>query len=170
MKSFCVIMITQKEKCKEIMDEINQLRKKAGVMLINSGTLMRICKRQVFREKKFAITPEQFEVLAILAEEDGLYQRQIAAIMLKDRPNITRIINILESGGYVNRVEDTNRRKVFKVFLTEKGHAIYKQIQPAIYEMRNEINVGIEKEDIEICLEVLGKFQANLEKKVNMQI
>ena len=94
MKSFCVIMITQKEKCKEIMDEINQLRKKAGVMLINSGTLMRICKRQVFREKKFAITPEQFEVLAILAEEDGLYQRQIAAIMLKDRPNITRIINI----------------------------------------------------------------------------
>ena len=90
--------------------------------------------------------------------------------MLKDRPNITRIINILESGGYVNRVEDTNRRKVFKVFLTEKGHAIYEQIQPAIYEMRNEINVGIEKEDIEICLEVLGKFQANLEKKVNMQI
>lgn len=170
MKSFCVIMITQKEKCKEIMDEINQLRRKAGVLLINSGTLMRICKRQIFREKKFDITPEQFEVLAILAEEDGLYQRQIATIVLKDRPNITRIINILEAGGYVKRVDDINKRKVSKVFITKHGREIYEKIQPAIYEMRNEINVGIERKDIEICLEVLGKFQANLEKKVNMQI
>ena len=41
---------------------------------------------------------------------DGLYQRQLSEITMKDRPNITRIINILEKNGYVTRVSDKNKR------------------------------------------------------------
>lgn len=170
MKSFCVIMITQKEKCKENMEEIYQLRKQAGMLLINSGTLMKIFKRRTFRENNFSITPEQFAVLSILAEHDGIYQRKIAEIILKDRPNVTRILNILECQGYVKRVVENNKRKVSKVFMTEKGKEAYDKISPVMREMRNFIGSGIEKKDIAICLEVLGKFQSNLESKVNMQI
>ena len=50
---------------------------------------------QKFTQEGHPITPEQMTVLAALIDHDGMYQRQISAITLKDRPNITRSINIL---------------------------------------------------------------------------
>ena len=63
------------------------------------------------------ITPEQFTVLNALSESEWLYQRQISAITLKDRANITRIIKNLEKKGYIKKVVDTTSRKIHKIYI-----------------------------------------------------
>ena len=101
--------------------EAKKYKNKTGVTLVATGIYTRIYARQYFAAKNFDITPEQFVVIEILMENDGLYQRQICEIAMKDRPNMTRIINILCELGYVQRVSDKNKRKVHKIFLTQKA-------------------------------------------------
>ena len=79
------------------MDKKDLLKSKIGMKLVRVGKMVRAIATQKFVKANFEITPEQFTVLAAILDHDGLYQRQIGALTLKDRPNITRIINILEA-------------------------------------------------------------------------
>ena len=60
------------------------------------GKKSKILALQRFSMNNYPITPEQFTILAALVEQDGMYQSQIAHWTMKDRPNITRLTNILE--------------------------------------------------------------------------
>ena len=99
-----------------------------------------------------------------------MYQRQIGALTLKDRPNITRIINILENKGLVTRTADTNKRKIFKINITEKGKEAYEEVLPTVVEHWQQTVEGVTDEELESCLKVLNKIKINLEEKLNMQI
>ena len=72
------------------------IRHKVGLKLSQVGMLSKVFAMQSFVNGECNITPEQFTVLNALSESEWLYQRQISAITLKDRANITRIINMLE--------------------------------------------------------------------------
>ena len=102
------------------MDKTDLLKSRIGMKLVRVGKMVRAIANQKFVKANYEITPEQFTVLTAILDHDGLYQRQIGAITLKDRPNITRIINILENKELVTRTPDTNKRKVFKINITEK--------------------------------------------------
>lgn len=125
---------------------------------------------QKFTQEGHPITPEQMTVLAALIDHDGMYQRQISAITLKDRPNITRIINILEKMGLVTRKPDVNKRKIYKIFITEDGRKVFDKVIPTALELCQKTIEGVPEEDLRITLKVLQKFKENLEEDLNIQI
>lgn len=145
------------------------LNKKVLIALTVTGLVAKIAQLQMFARNNFEITPEQYIILAILVENDELYQRQIAEIAYKDRPNITRLINILEKKGLVKRVEDVQKRKVFKIVITKKGVEIHQKIRPYMLELHNSAVNGITKEELESCIDTLGKMLDNLEPKTKLQ-
>lgn len=134
------------------------------------GKMTRAIAVQRFTKENFPLTPEQYTVLTAILDHDGLYQRQISAITLKDRPNITRIINILEKMGFVTRTSDVNKRKVIKINITEKGKEAYNQALPTVLELWQESVEGVSDEELQSCLKVLNKIKVNLEEKLNIQI
>jgi DNA-binding MarR family transcriptional regulator len=138
--------------------------------LVRIGKMIRAIANNKFQKANCSITPEQFTVLTAIIDHDGLYQRQIGAITLKDRPNITRIIHILESAGLVTKTPDVNKRKVFKINITEKGRKIHKEVSPHVAQHWSNILVDVSDEELESCINVLEKIKANLEKNLNMQI
>lgn len=125
---------------------------------------------QKFTQEGHPITPEQMTVLAALIDHDGMYQRQISAITLKDRPNITRIINILEKMGLVTRKQDVNKRKIYKIFITEDGRKVFDKVIPTALELWQKTIEGVPEDDLRITLKVLQKFKENLEEDLNIQI
>lgn len=146
-------------------------KRKTGAMLVAASILVRIYAWQVFAKKGFDITPEQFAILEILIEQNGLYQRQLSEITMKDRPNISRIVNILEKKEYIiKRLEDSNGRKVQKLYTTEKGKNEYEKIIDSVMDMRGKYIEGVNEEDMKGCLNVLAQVKKNLYDKVNMQI
>ena len=151
-----------------IGEDVKYYKQITGAMLVAAGVYTRIYSRQCFREKNFDITPEQFVVIEVLMHRDGLYQRQLSEITLKDRPNITRIINILEKNGYVNRVADKNKRKVFKIYLTDKAKNLFPALAQVAKDYRKTMTDGIDKNDLETCMSVLNKVLDNLLDKVDM--
>ncbi len=134
------------------------------------GKMTRAIAVQRFTKENFPLTPEQYTVLTAILDHDGLYQRQISAITLKDRPNITRIINILEKMGFVTRTSDVNKRKIIKINITEKGKEAYNQALPTVLELWQESVEGVSDEELQSCLKVLNKIKVNLEEKLNIQI
>lgn len=152
------------------MDKHNLLKSRIGMKLVRVGRMVRAIANQKFVRANFPITPEQFTVLTAILDHDGLYQRQIGALTLKDRPNITRIINILEEKGLVTRTPDTNKRKIFKINITDKGKEAYNEVLPTVAEHWQSTVEDVSDEELENCLTVLNKIKANLEEKLNIQI
>lgn len=148
----------------------NPLRKRVGAMLVATGILSRGLALQTLSEKGFDITSEQYLILSLLVEHGELYQRQISELTYKDRPNISRIINILEEKELVKRVNDSNGRKIFKIVVTEKGKQLREKIHPVMVDIRKVMTKGISKEELENCLQTLEKMLENMKDKVKLQI
>lgn len=138
--------------------------------LVRIGKMTRAIAVQRFSAKNFEITPEQLMVLSALIDHDGLYQRQLGMITLKDRPNITRIINILEKMNFVTRKPDVNKRKIYKIFVTDEGKNVVKKVMPTALELWENIIDGVDEDELEITLKVMNKFKENLMKDMNIQI
>src|SRR5438105_1698507 len=80
------------------------------------------CKEQ---NKAYEVTPPQFGVLSMLyTKEDGLTIGGIAQCRGLDAPTITGIVKRLEQDGLVQRVHNTEDRRVVKVCLTAEGREV----------------------------------------------
>ncbi len=152
------------------MEQLELLKSRIGMKLVRIGKMTRAIATQKFSANGHIITPEQLTVLAALIDHNGMYQRQIGAITLKDRPNITRIINILEKMELVTRKSDVNKRKIYKIFITNKGREVFDKVIPTALEIWQKTIEGVEENDLKITLRTLNKFKENLEKDLNIQI
>lgn len=152
------------------MEQLELLKSRIGMKLVRIGKMTRAIAVQNFTAKNFEVTPEQLTVLAALIDHDGMYQRQIGAITLKDRPNITRIINILEKMELVTRKPDVNKRKIYKIFITDEGRKVFEKVIPTALELWQRTVQGVPEDELKITLKVLQKFKENLERDLNIQI
>lgn len=148
----------------------NFLNKKVLYNLMVAGLLSKVATLRMFASEKFIITPEQYYILSILVETGELYQRQICEMCYKDRPNMTRLINILEKEGIVKRVPDVHGRKVYKIIVTDEGKKLHAFIKPYMLNLRDKATEGISVEDLEICLKVMEQMRNNLETHAKLQI
>ena len=152
------------------MEQEILLKQKIGLRLSRIGLLSKIFAIQTFLKAEFEITPEQFTVLNTLKEKNGMYLRQLAQETLKDRPNITRIVSILEGKGYLTAANDKEEgRMVKKLFITEQGLSVCERVLPTILDMWDFIGKNIEQKDIDQFLLILDKLEENLKEKVIMQ-
>lgn len=96
------------------------------------------------------ITDAQYNVLALLAEEDdGINQLNISLRMLVSQGNITRILDKLVKAGLIKRVEDKNDRRHKRIFITANGRKLHEQIKPEydkfIRRLPQKLSEGVQK-------------------------
>ncbi len=141
-----------------------------GSIIYVVGGLVRGLSSQTFSENNFGITPEQYLILLLIIENEGVYQRQICEITLKDRANVARIVEILLQKGLIKKVTDSNGRRIFKITETQKGKDLIKQIDPCDMELREFITRGISEEELEITKNTLQKIKNNVINNIKLQI
>jgi DNA-binding MarR family transcriptional regulator len=67
------------------------------------------------------ITPREYSVLAVLADQSPLTQTRIAEILGLDRTTILKVGAALEDKGLVERARDEHDRRAYAVALTAAG-------------------------------------------------
>ena len=97
-------------------------------------------------------------------------QRQLAEITFKDRANMARIIEIMHQKGLVEKIPDSNGRKIFKLVVTEKGKAARDMVFPTDIDLRKIITADIPEEDLAVTFSTLEKMNFNVRDKVKLQI
>ncbi len=147
------------------------LKGRIGSLIYITGTLIRGLSTQTFTEKEFGLTPDQYVILSLLVEnEEIVCQRQLAEIMLKDRANIARIIEIMHKNGLIEKIPDSNGRKIYKLIVTEKGKKIKDLVFPTDIDLRNAITSNISAEELATTFNTLEKMNKNIRDKVKLQI
>jgi DNA-binding MarR family transcriptional regulator len=116
---------------------------------------------KLMKAEELPITPEQFGLLTHLWKQDGVSQQELAILTNRDRANITRIIDILEREEMVERRDDENDRRVFKIFLTAKGQGLEECTARIAKQAIKDATQGLTKEEIDICMKVLNKTIEN---------
>lgn len=116
------------------------------------------------------ITREQFNILLLLSLTDGLYQTQIANILGKDRPNITRMIDVIETKGFIRREKDANNRRILKVYLTDKGLEKVKHVMPLKERMDKVQYKGMSTEEIDTLVTLLRRVRQNISEEYEIFI
>lgn len=126
---------------------------------------------RMFQNLGLPITPDEFAALDTILINDCICQRDLAKLILKDRPNTGRILNALEEKGYIERFVDTkNNRLVKKMKLTQEGREVTEQVSNILKEHINKIPKVFSEEDKTDLMEAVKRFRESLEQEVEMKI
>ena len=77
--------------------------------------------QRAFKELGLEITVDQWLVLKNLYENDAMKQNELADLVFKDNPTLTRIIDLLCKKGLTVRNPHPDDRRSFIVALTKEG-------------------------------------------------
>jgi len=153
------------------IDQKNQLDASLSYALNVTANYYRVAAMKLVKEKfPNSLTPEQLGILLILAKKDGLYQKQIADFLSKDRPNITRMLNILEEKGYVERRNDKTNKRILRVFITKKGLEMVEKITPFKDKMNEIALKNISQKELDALCKTLSKVRMNLLEAFDIQL
>ncbi len=146
------------------------IKDRIGTIIYVVGNLVRGLSSQTFSQRNFGITPEQYLILLLIIENEGVYQRQMCEITLKDRANVARIVKILLQKGLIQKKIHSNGRRIYKIIATQKGKDIIKLIEKSDIELRKFITRDISDEELEITKRTLEKIKANIIDNIKLQI
>jgi DNA-binding MarR family transcriptional regulator len=122
--------------------------------------------RRAFQAAGYDLTPEQWGVLARVGKHEGMSQSQLGKETFKDRHNITRIVNILEKRGYIERQPDNIDKRAYRLFLTESGRIIQKELTPVVLNHLKGMFSGLSSRDLRTLLRIFEHTVNNLEKRL----
>ncbi len=115
-----------------------------------------------FKDKNYNITTEQWSVLAKLNEEDGVYQKQLGDYLFKDKPTITRILDVMEKKNLIIRISDEKDRRKTKVYLTQTGKDVVERLIPVVEDFQKNLTKNISEEETENLTQILKKLSENI--------
>ncbi len=125
---------------------------------------MRRYASEVLARENAGITVDQWGVLKLLDEHGGqLNNGRLTELMLKDRPTVTRIVDILCREGMVTRAIDQDDRRRMQVALTTKGRKRIAKVGPIVQSIRDEMSRGITKKEHDELLSTLHRLNQRID-------
>ena len=86
-----------------------------------------------FKQKKFALTPDEYIILDCLYMNPEVIQMDLAKMILKGRAHTGKFLKSLEDKGYISRTPAQRGSKiVMRLEITEKGLELYNFISAEI--------------------------------------
>lgn len=117
---------------------------------------------KLMKAQNLPISPEQFSVLSHLWQKDGLQQTELALCTNRNRANVTRILDILERERIVERRDDAIDRRVFRIYLTDKGKSLREATAKCAEQSIKDSLKDLTKDEIDTCMKVLLKITSNV--------
>jgi DNA-binding MarR family transcriptional regulator len=111
----------------------------------------------------FGITAAQFELLLVIDRHSasragcGELGRHLAA----PGPDVTRMLDRLDSAGLVSRYRDDQDRRVVHAVLTERGRALLAEAVPSVADAEASVFEGLSEPDRERLLILLNGVRRN---------
>ncbi|WP_462249070.1 MarR family winged helix-turn-helix transcriptional regulator [Ekhidna sp.] len=113
-----------------------------------------------FKRANVDITPEQWVILAKLNEQD-MYQTELASMSFRDKPTVSRIVDLLVKKNLVERIPDQADGRKYHVSITSNGRAIIEKATPAVNESRKLGWTNLSDEEYETLISTLDKVFTN---------
>ena len=130
------------------------------ILLNDVARLMRTRFDQ--RARTRGMTRAQWVILARLSRQPGLSQNEMAAICEVEPITVGRLIDRLETRGYVERRPDPSDRRIRRLHLLPAAEPILEDIQRYKEELLRDTTEDLDEATMEIVTEALLKMKARL--------
>lgn len=122
-------------------------------------------QRTVFdrRVRKIGFTRTQWMALRRVGDQPGVNQSELAELLEVEKATAGRVIDKLETFGWLERRPDDADRRVKRVYLTDLGRRIHSDITPIAEAMVEEELVGLSDKERETLTDLLLTVKQRLQ-------
>lgn len=115
-----------------------------GVLNESLGYLIRQLQLQVFNDfnrffSEFDVSPAQFSVLEILANNPGVHATPLAKALGIKRPNLVGLLDKLAMRGLIERRPFPSDPRAHALYLTAQGEKLIGKLHECFYTHENEL-------------------------------
>lgn len=106
---------------------------------------------------RWELSPSQFNLLNLLyGQPDGLSQSDLSRLLIMHRSNATGLVDRLEHRGLVQRRDDPDDRRAYRVVLTDPGNRLLEQIYPHYFAAADRVWANTAESRVE---QLLGELK-----------
>ena len=99
--------------------------------------------------KPLQLKATQCPVLDQIYLHEGVTQRELAALCLRDPSTLVSTLDALEKKGYIQRKPDANDRRIFRLYMTEEGVHVRHSAFAATSALFEKVTAELTQEDID---------------------
>lgn len=111
---------------------------------------------------EFGITFRQFQVLGWLKLEGALPQVELAERMTIEPPTLVRILDRMESAGWIRRSSDPLDRRRKLISVQPEAEPAWSQVVRILKRVRNRATRDMDAEEVALLQSLLQRVQVNL--------
>ena len=108
------------------------------------------------------VTRAEWMLIAAVARNPGATQRSIAAALEVTEVTAGRLIDRLCAHSYLERRENPNDRRGYRVYLTPTAQPILDKLGEAAKVLEDEIFGGLQKQDLDLLEDLLDRVSRNV--------
>ena len=120
------------------------------------------------RFAKHDVTPGQWRFLRVLWEQDGISQRELSERVGAREATTVRSVRSLLASGLVERHDDADDARKFRIFLTARAKRLEATLLPYVSDVHAIAERGIPRKDIETTRRVLLAMHRNFAESGNV--
>lgn len=136
-------------------------RKELGLYIDRTYKIVRQDLINRFKENEIDLTPEQWVVVSRLKWDGDMFQTDLANHSFRDKPTVSRIIDLLVKKEIVVRTPDEKDGRRFLISLTRKGNNLVDAAYPVVQESRDIGWTDLSEEEYDELVRILDKVFSN---------
>ena len=131
-----------------------------GFLIHDSARLLR--KRFEAKGSAYGLSAAQWRLLVRLVKEEGVAQARLAELLEIEPISVSRLLDRMEEGGWIERRQDASDRRVRMIFPTDKSREAFAAIKSVAGEVYDLALAGLSEDEKQTLVKGLNTIIANL--------
>lgn len=139
-----------------VADGIDRL----GFLIHDAARLLR--KRFEAKGRAYGLSAAQWRLLVRLVKDEGVAQARLAELLEIEPISVSRLLDRMEEGGWIERRQDASDRRVRMIFPTDKSREAFAAIKSVAGEVYDLALAGLDRDEKRILVKSLNAIITNL--------
>ena len=131
-----------------------------GFLIHDSARLLR--KRFETKGSAYGLSAAQWRLLVRLVKEEGVAQARLAELLEIEPISVSRLLDRMEEGGWIERRQDAGDRRVRMIFPTDKSREAFAAIKAVAGDVYDAALQGLTAEEKRTLVKCLNAIVTNL--------
>jgi len=138
------------------------------VMLSLLRTADRLMRTSENALRPAGLTPTQYNVLRILRgmSPQGLACQEIARRMITRDADLTRLLDRLETRGFIHRQRQTDDRRVVQITITPAGSALLAELDGMVNDLNKKLLGHLDAQKLNQLLELVDQVRESTQNSI----
>lgn len=106
----------------------------------------------------FEITADQFVLLGVLTQQDGITQQEVSRRAASDPNTVRAMLLLMEQKDLIQRAPHGRDRRALAITLTKKGRRLYAEAWKQIQPLHATLEAPFQPREIETLIASLGRI------------